>query len=105
MNSTNRNFHEKRNYIRMKVETPASVVVSTEESTLEGICKDLSGGGMLLELSTTLPVGTEALVEIASGHGHAPMLKAKTRVTRIDAQPNLEAQPCVIGMEIVEVLN
>ena len=105
MNSIDRNYQEKRNYIRMKVDTPVSVKVESADTLLNGVCKDLSGGGMLVELNSALPVGAEAYVEIASGHGHAPMLKAKTRVSRVESQPNAEEQPCVLGLEIVEVLN
>ena len=105
MNSLDRDYQEKRNYIRMKVDTPVSVSIESNDNTITGICKDLSGGGMLVELNSTLPIGAEAKVEIASVHGHAPMLKAITRVTRVDSQPNTEEQPCVIGLEIVEVLN
>ena len=105
MYSANRNYQEKRNYIRMKVDTPVRIIVNSNNDVIEGICKDLSGGGMLLELDSTLPVGTTANVSIASGHGHAPMLKANAQVTRVIAQPDSKESLCLLGMEILEVLN
>ena len=105
MDSTQKTYQEKRNFIRMKVETPASVSVSSGDEVLAGICKDLSGGGMLIELPKPLPLDSTVEVEIASSHGHAPILKAKARVTRSEAQPADDQQPCVVGMEIVEVLS
>ncbi len=104
MNSTNRDYQEKRNFIRMKIDTPASVEVNDGHSVYEGICRDLSGGGMLVELDATLPVGTLVDVCIASGHGHAPMLKARTEVARVVAQPGADKSPCLLGLEIREVL-
>ena len=105
MSSAKRDYQEKRNFIRMKIETPAQVQVSADGSHYEGVCRDLSGGGMMIELNTTLPVGTITEVSISSGHGDHPMLKAKTKVTRVIAQPDSEEQPCTLGMEIVEVVS
>lgn len=105
MSSAKRDYQEKRNFIRMKIETPAKIQVSTDGSHYDGICRDLSGGGMMIELSATLPVGTVTEVSISSGHGDHPMLKAKTKVTRVISQPESEEQPCLLGMEIVEVVN
>ncbi len=105
MNSASRNYQEKRNYIRMKVDAPVNVSLTADGSSFDGICRDLSGGGLMIELYTVLPAGTIAEVTIASGHGHNPMLRAKAEVTRILSQPESEEQPCLLGMEIVEVLN
>ena len=106
MNSLlNREYQEKRNFIRMKIDTPAQVSINNGDDTHEGICKELSGGGMLLELDTTFPVGSELKVTISSGHGHAPMLEALTRVLRVDAKPGSESQPCTMGLEILKVIN
>lgn len=105
MNSANRDFQEKRNFIRMKIETPTDVEVNDNNHAHTGICRDLSGGGMLVELDTALPIGTAVNVRIASGHGHAPMLQAAAKVARVVAQPGAETSTCMLGLEIVEVLN
>lgn len=103
MNQITRNFQEKRNYIRMKVDTPVSVQVISGEETFEGICRDLSGGGLSVELSHKLPLGTVTEIAIASQHGHGPMLNARAVVTRVEAE--LSGTSCVLGMKIDEVLN
>ncbi len=105
MNSANREFQEKRNFIRMKIDTPADVELLDGSTSSKGICRDLSGGGMLVELDSALPVGAEVRVRISSGHGHSPMLEALTEVTRVVAQPGSESSPCLLGLEIKNVLN
>ncbi|MFT5083228.1 MAG: c-di-GMP-binding flagellar brake protein YcgR [Lentisphaeria bacterium] len=105
MNSVNRDYSEKRNYIRMKVDAPVSIQIPSNNEVIEGTCRDLSGGGLLVEIKTALPVGTTAEVVICSGHGHSPMLKARAEVMRIISQPENNEKPCLLGMEIIEVLN
>lgn len=105
MNSVSRNYQEKRDYIRMKIEAPVNIQLEADGTIYDGVCRDLSGGGMMVELSTVLPAGTVAEVTIASSHGHNPMLRAKATVTRILSQPESESQPCLLGMQIIEVLN
>jgi len=101
MSLADRAYSEKRNFIRMQIDTPVSVHVQTQHEELTGICRDLSGGGMLVELNKALPIGSRMKVAISSPHGHEPMLQATTRITRILGGPN---DRCVLGMEIEEML-
>ncbi len=101
----NRDFQEKRNYIRMKIEAPVAIQLATSGDSIEGVCRELSGGGMLIELDSTLPVGTTAKVSISSNHGHGAMLVANAEVTRVIAQPDRLESSCILGMQIKEVLN
>lgn len=103
MNLASRDYQEKRNFIRMKVETPVQVTTAAGLQ-LEGMCHNLSGGGMLLSVPETLPLGTEIEVLVTSNHGHNPMLKARTTVSRVLAQPDTLAKPCLVGLSIVELL-
>jgi len=105
MNIADRNYQEKRNYIRMKIDAPVTVTIGADGSTLDGVCRDLSGGGMLIEVNTTLPIGTKTEVSISSGHTRNPMLRATAEVSRVLAQPEPQAQPCLLGLQIIEVLN
>lgn len=68
MSTTERDYTEKRNFIRMKVDTPV-LITTTDGSgtTYTGVCKDLSGAGMLLESSDDIPMGIEIRVSIQSG--------------------------------------
>ncbi|WP_185231839.1 PilZ domain-containing protein [Teredinibacter franksiae] len=104
MTLANRDYLEKRNFIRMKVDTPIDILLTRDHESLQGICRDLSGGGLLVEVPTALPIGTSAEVSIQSSHGHSPMLHARVRVSRVEAQPDTTARPCLLGMEIEEVL-
>ncbi len=101
MSQARHDFSEKRNFIRMKIDTPAKVIAQSNDMTLEGVCRDLSGGGMLIEVDKTLPTGTELEITVASEHSHSPMLRAKARVSRIIGGPN---DKCTLGLEILEML-
>ena len=103
MNLANRDYQEKRSFIRMKVETPVSVT-TREGASFNGMCHNLSGGGMLVSVPEALPLGKELEVAVTSYHGHNPMLKARTVVSRILAQPDTVAKPCFAGLEILEIL-
>ncbi|TVZ38400.1 PilZ domain-containing protein [Alteromonadaceae bacterium 2753L.S.0a.02] len=105
MSLATREYQEKRNFIRMKVDTPVIVIVEADDQTFEGKCRDLSGGGLLVELPSALPVGTVARVAIQSNHGHSPMLQARAVVSRIESRLDTTEQPCLIGMEIEEMLS
>lgn len=105
MSQASRDYQEKRNFIRMKVDTPVQIDIKNGDHHITGTCCDLSGGGLMVELDSVIPVGTETEVVISSSHGHSPMLHAIAVVTRVVSQPESESQPCRIGLEIKEVLN
>ena len=98
MSSIDRAYDEKRNFIRMQINTPAQVSLESNGENFSGVCKDLSGGGMLVELEKAVPVGDEVEVTISSPHGHSPMLKALTKVTRVSGGPG---EKYTVGLEIV----
>ncbi|MFT7558739.1 MAG: c-di-GMP-binding flagellar brake protein YcgR [Flavobacteriales bacterium] len=105
MSSKNREYQEKRNFIRMKVDTAITIKIVGEDDSYNGICRDLSGGGMLVELATALPIGTHVEVYIESSHGHSPILKAKAEITRIIAQPGSDESSCLVGMEVLSMID
>lgn len=104
MNLTHRDFEEKRNFIRMKVETPVTITTQAKSGEIKGLCRDLSGGGLMVEIDSALPVGAIVEVCIASQHGHNPMLKAKAEVTRVSSSLGRKERPCLVGMEIMHML-
>ena len=101
MSSIDKGFSEKRDFIRMKISAPLSAKLSSDEGVIEGLCRDLSGGGMQVDTQTHIPVGTELVVEISSDHGHNPTLHAKAKVARCADDSNGGYS---IGLEIVEIL-
>lgn len=102
MDRINRNYNEKRNFIRMKIDTPAEVVIENQGQQIEGICRDLSGGGMLIESPQQLEIGLELTVKLASHHLNSPMLKARVNVARVKENRN---GTYTLGLEILEMLD
>ena len=51
-----RDYSEKRDFIRMTINTPVEVHSEQEGVVAQGVCNDLSGSGMLLTVNKVLPV-------------------------------------------------
>ena len=101
---SNRNYEEKRNYIRMKINTPIELnLVGSSQPSIFGTCKNLSGGGMLIEAPMVLPIGAELSVSINSSHCQGAMLKAIAKVNRIDTS-RASSDGCCIGLEVIEMI-
>lgn len=100
MNLASRNYQEKRNFIRMKVDTPIAITLD-QQTHLQGTCHNLSGGGMLISLTEPLPMHQELEVTVRSSHGHNPMLRAMTRVRRLSEGKGARF---IAGLEIVSLL-
>ena len=92
-------YEEKRNFIRMKVDSPLSLTLS--DRTVEGVCIDLSGTGMCIELSTELKIGEQAVVHLAS---HQNQVSAFNAIVRINRKMH-DGQQYYYGAEIIELLS
>ncbi len=98
MNMSERNYTEKRNFIRMKVDTPVDLTTQGGDSrTVKAICKDLSGTGMLVEVDETLAIGTQLTVSITSGKNP---FEADAEVSRSRAGTNGKY---ILGLKIKEI--
>lgn len=95
---------DKRNFLRMQVDSPVSIVVVGEGEVISGICRDVSGDGMLVEVDAALPTDTELRVTLASSHGHAPVLRANARVTRVVELPDDASGVRRVGLQLTEIL-
>ena len=114
MSRLEHSFKEKRNFIRMKVDTPVVIKNSDGREIAGGRCLDLSGGGMLITTPSAIPVGSELEVCLSSPYGHNPMLRAHIRVNRVmsdmakvssvETADNIHDQSCQIGLEILEMM-
>lgn len=101
MSLSDRDYDEKRNFIRMQISAPTDVLITREDgSTIHGTCQNLSGGGIHLMIDQAITVGETATVKIASEHGHKPMLEAKAKAVRCAA----EGDQFNVGMEITEMI-
>ncbi len=98
---TKRDYSEKRNFIRMKIDTPAEVNIEQKGVTTYGICNDLSGSGMLITVDEDLPVDTELLVTLTPDSNFGPSLQARCTVTR--SQQSAQSKH-LLGLEIQEIL-
>lgn len=98
MASLDRSFSEKRNFIRMKINS--KVVINHEGNEFEGICKDLSGAGMLIETTEMFNLGDELDVSIQQkGETHLPF-NAKVEVSRISKGDDGSQ---IVGLVIKEI--
>lgn len=102
MKLLNREYSEKRNFIRMKIDTPAEITLIDQQLSCRGVCHDLSGGGMLLTIDQEVELDTELMVTVSTNHGHQPMLTARCAVARVEPGPR---DSYLLGLEINEVLN
>ncbi len=80
---------------------PLRAQISGEGVAAEGLCHELSGGGMQLATEHYLEPGTELEVTVSSEHGHSPTLKAKVHVVRTETDGKVHR----VGLEILEILN
>lgn len=100
-NSLERNYIEKRDFIRMQVDTPAQIEIAENGTQCDGVCNDLSGGGMLVTLSQELPLNTELFVKVGNENSNSLILNAKCTIARIEPGPN---DTCLVGLAINEII-
>lgn len=101
MGNNDKAYSEKRDFIRMKIGAPLNAKLAADDNVIEGLCLDLSGGGLQVETKQSLVLGTEVEVEVSSDHGHNPTLKAQAKVARVSTN---EAGDYVLGLEILKIL-
>lgn len=102
MGIDNKPYSEKRDFIRMKIGAPLSAKLAAADEVIEGMCLDLSGGGLQVETKQNLAIGTEGEVEVSSAHGHNPTLKAKVKVVRSATN---DSGDYVLGLEILQIIS
>jgi hypothetical protein len=84
--SHDRTYSEKRDYIRMRIETTAILHHAGQETP--AVCKDLSSTGMQLEADVDIAVGDKVSVSIQSEHERFPGLHAEAQVVRVNKLDN-----------------
>ena len=83
-NSIMRDYAEKRDFIRMQIDAGIDLTVLATGETVQAVCKDLSGMGMLLKLKQLLQVGTEVQAVLPSNSPDFPAFKTTARVVRYE---------------------
>ena len=99
MSSIMRSWAEKRNFIRMSVDTPISIT-DTSGAVFQGFCKDLSGTGLSIEVGETVTSGAELQIHLASPNANLPSFDARVRVVRCTP---VEGQRFLLGVEIQQI--
>ncbi|MGP6421691.1 PilZ domain-containing protein [Pseudomonas putida] len=84
MSQTGRDYSEKRDFIRMRVD--ADVVLIHEGDEIAGVCIDLSSSGMQVEAPRQFAVGDLLSVRIDSEHAALSGLEAETKVVWVKSQ-------------------
>ena len=91
-------YEEKRNFIRMRVETPLTLTL--DDRTITCVCVDLSGTGMCLETQDKLNIGDEGVAFLPSYQNKFAPLNACIRINRKLEDGNTH----YYGAEIIELL-
>jgi hypothetical protein len=84
MSQTDRDYSEKRDFIRMRVD--ADVALIHEGDEVPAVCIDLSSSGMQVEAPRLFKVGDRLSVRIDSDHAALKGLEADTEVVWVKAQ-------------------
>ena len=78
MSEHERDYAEKRDFIRMRVDADVSLIHAGQE--IAGVCVDLSSSGMQVEAPRECRVGDTLTVRIDSEHAALSGLEADTEV-------------------------
>ena len=77
-----RAYSEKRNFIRMKINTPIQIEAGGDKFLAR--CKDLSGSGVLIQSDRALALGTMVEIFIDQDGDKLLPFKATGEVVRVD---------------------
>lgn len=98
MSLDDRNYSEKRDFIRMQLQTKA--ILEHAGRQYPARCLDLSSSGLQLEASVELTVGDHVRVLIPSEHSALKGLEADAEVVRIGESENGSS---TLGLAILDI--
>lgn len=98
MSQSDRDYEEKRDYIRMRLET--QVTLHHGGQAIPALCRDLSSTGMQLEAQSQAQAGDKVRVSIPSGHGSLKGLEAEAEVVRVT---NQEGGRQILGLAVISM--
>lgn len=96
-----RNYNEKRDFIRMKVDTEVTLTLDGTNEQVTAFCRDLSGTGMLIETNQAIEEGTVCDTRLPSNNEAFPALDARVKVLR--CTPGEDEETYHLGAEIIEI--
>ncbi|MET1255341.1 PilZ domain-containing protein [Aliikangiella maris] len=84
MPSMNKDYEEKRNFIRMFVDAKVTITDTDTGNKYEGDSKNLSGDGVMFITDQKFTMGQILEVDIRSEQSKLPPLQAKFEVKRVE---------------------
>lgn len=84
MSQTDRDYSEKRDYIRMRVDADITLIHAGD--LIPAVCIDLSSSGMQVQATRSFLVGDRLSVRIDSEHAALKGLEAETEVVWVHQQ-------------------
>ncbi|KIU42715.1 MULTISPECIES: PilZ domain-containing protein [Pseudomonas] len=96
MSQNHADYSEKRDFIRMRVDTDVTLIHA--EQVIAAVCLDLSSSGMQVQAAKTFQVGDNLSVSIDSDHPSLKGLHATTQVVWIADQPQGQQK---LGLKIL----
>lgn len=96
MGQNDRDYEEKRDYIRMRVDADVSLIYAGQ--IIPAVCVDLSSSGMQIEAPRAFKVGERLSVRIESEHAALKGLEADTEVVWV---ADGESQEQKLGLTIL----
>ncbi len=88
MSSIEREYEEKRDFIRMFVDAKVEITDPESGERFEGDSKNLSAGGVAFTTTHPFPVGSKLTVRVSSEQSKLPPLTADLQVIRSDDLEN-----------------
>ncbi len=101
-NLSSRTYDEKRDFIRMKVDTEVVLTLDGENRNVKGYCRDLSGTGMLIEVEEAIAEGSQCKTTLPSNNEAFPSLDATVKVLRCT---QIDDTTYHLGTEILDIEN
>lgn len=95
MSSPAREFQEKRDFIRMQIQSPATLQLENG-TEYEVTCVDLSSSGAQLQSNQTIPNNSVGNLTIRSGGGNTSNLVVEVTVCRVEAKAESDHQVGVL---------
>ncbi|APC14961.1 PilZ domain-containing protein [Pseudomonas frederiksbergensis] len=98
MSQTDRDYSEKRDYIRMRVDADVTLIHAGD--LIPAVCIDLSSSGMQVRAARSFQVGDKLNVRIDSEHAALKGLEAETEVVWVTQQ---DAGSQKLGLTILKM--
>lgn len=98
MSASGRPFNEKRDFIRMKINSTVKITHASNE--YQGVCKDLSGAGMSILTGTAFNTGDQVDILIEQQKENHLPFHATATVSRVQQE---DSGDYTIGLSIEQI--